>query len=358
MFELNSAGLNWPRGVMILDVLLVPLVVFWSIGHEEYLVSAALGAVFSAVADPGGSYGSRVSRLAVFALIGAGLTAAGFAIGGEAGGWLVLATFGVTLVASLTIMFGLHAAVAALLLNFQFIISLALAYNFHHKHHTSHTWAQVVAWAAGSTLWIALTFIWWLIHRRQDRPQPIAEMPGDTSRHPLTRPVLMYAVLRAAVIAGAGALAFGLNLSHGQWLIFGAFAAMKPRVGPTTVTSTQRLIGALIGAGAAALLLLIPANEHGKTLVSITHGLQVVAIVLMMHAVATFFYNYAIFQAAFVAAVLILVDLLQPGNYGAEGYRLLWTLCGVAMATVVMALAALLARSAAEGPPQPAQQAA
>lgn len=42
VFELNPAGLNWPRGVMILDVALVPLVVFWAIGHEEYLSARCL----------------------------------------------------------------------------------------------------------------------------------------------------------------------------------------------------------------------------------------------------------------------------------------------------------------------------
>ena len=85
VFELNPAGLNWPRAVMMLDVLLVPLVVFWAIGHEEYLLSAVFGVVFATVADPGGGYGTRVSRMAVFALIGAGLTALGLASAGTPG---------------------------------------------------------------------------------------------------------------------------------------------------------------------------------------------------------------------------------------------------------------------------------
>jgi hypothetical protein len=50
------------------------------------------------------------------------------------------------------------------------------------------------------------------------------------------------------------------------------------------------------------------------------------------------------------------VDLKQPSNYGAEGYRVLWTLCGVGMATVAMLLAALLAKHAAKSPQQPASQ--
>ena len=43
VFELNPAGLNWSRAVMVLDIALVPLVVFWAIGHEVYLLSALFG---------------------------------------------------------------------------------------------------------------------------------------------------------------------------------------------------------------------------------------------------------------------------------------------------------------------------
>jgi hypothetical protein len=55
--------------------------------------------------------------------------------------------------------------------------------------------------------------------------------------------------------------------------------------------------------------------------------------------------------------VLTLIDLQQPTDYSAEGYRLLWTLCGVGIGVVVMFLAGLLAkRRGAKAPPQPAKQ--
>jgi hypothetical protein len=260
-FELNPVGVNWPRAVLFLDVALVPLVVFWAIGHEEYLLSALFGVLFAWLADPGGGYGYRASHIAVFALIGAGLTALGFGIGGDAWGWLVLAAFAVTLVAGLAVMFGVHRFVTGTLLNLWFILTLGLAFNFHHYARiTSYTWAQVLAWTGGSALWIAVTFIEWLIRGRQDRPQPIAELPGDTSRRTLTRPVIMFAVIRALVIAGTVALAFGL------------------------------------------------------------------------------------------------VDIPQPSNYSAEGYRVLWTLCGVGIGVLVMLLAGLLAKRTAKAPPQQATQ--
>ncbi len=357
VFELNPAGLNWPRAVLFLDVALVPLVVFAAIGHEEYLLSAVFGVLFAGLADPGGRFGYRASHIAVFALIGAGLTALGFGIGGDGWGWLVLAAFAVTLVAGLAVTLGVRRFVTALLLNLWFVIALGLAFSFHHHAHiTSYTWAQVLAWAGGSALWIAVTFIAWLARGRKDRPQPVAELPGDTSRRKLTRPLIMFAVIRAVALAGTVALAFGLDLSHGYWLPIATMVAMKPSLEQSTLVAVQRLSGALIGAAAAALLLLIPASEHGLRLFAIERVLEVVALVLLMHGAAIRFWNYALYCAAIAAGVLILVDLPQPSNYGAEGYRVLWTLCGVGIGVLVMLLAGLLAKRTAKAPPQQATQ--
>jgi uncharacterized membrane protein YccC len=362
LFEFNSAGLNWFRGVLILDVLLVPLVLFWSIGHEQYLLSAIFGVVFAAVADPGGRYGSRAWRLAVFGLVGAGLTALGYAMRAEPWGWLALAAFGVTLVAGLVIRLGVHAFVAGFLLNIWFVIAQATAVGFHQHPHpithiTNYTWAEVAAWAGGTALWIAVTFVAWLIRgRRDDEPPLVPEVPGDSTPHPLTRPAIMFVVLRAVVLAGTVALAYGLSLSYGHWMSIAAIIAMKPSLGQSTLVAVQRLVGAALGAGVAALLLLIPANEHGLTLLSITHGLDIVAIVLFMHAAAIRFWSFTFFTAAIAAAVLILVDLLQPTNYGAEGYRILWTLYGVGVGVIVMFLAGLLAKRKSRTRQQPAAE--
>ncbi|MGX4735327.1 FUSC family protein [Kitasatospora griseola] len=353
VFKLSPAGINWPRAVMFLDAALVPLLVFWAIGHEQYLFSALFGLLFAGLADPGGGYGHRASHIAVFALIGAGVTALGFGIGADAWGWLVLAAFMVTLVAGLAAAFGVHRFVAALLLNLWFIVTIGLASSFHqHARITSYTWAQVLAWAGGSALWIAVTFLAWLIRGREDRPQPVAELPGDTSRKKLTGPMVMFAVIRAMAIGGTVALAFGLNLSHGYWMPIAAMVAMKPSLGQSTLVAAQRLAGTLIGAVAAALLLLVPASEHGLRLFAVERGLEVVALVLLMHGAAIRFYNYALYSAAIAAGVLVLVDLPQPSDYAAEGYRVLWTLCGVGTGLIVIMLASLLAKRTATSSPR------
>jgi uncharacterized membrane protein YccC len=105
---------------------------------------------------------------------------------------------------------------------------------------------------------------------------------------------------------------------------------------------------------AAALLLLIPTSEHGLRLFAVLRGLEVVALVLLMHGAATRFWNYALYCAAIAAGVLILVDLPQPSDYAAEGYRVLWTVCGAGIGLLVMLLAGLLAKRSAKAPAQPA----
>jgi len=356
VFQLNPAGLIWPRAMMFLDIALVPLVVFWAIGHEEYLLSALFGALFVWLADPGGRYGPRVARMAIYAAIGAGLTALAFGIGGDAWGWLVLAASAVTLVASLAVMFGIRRFATCMLLNIWFILALAVAFGFHHSphHFTQHTWAQTLAWTGGAALWIAVSFVAWLISGRQDQPQPIAELPGDTSRQKLTPPIVMFAVLRTIVIAGTSAIAFGANPSHGVWLVFSAMIAMKPSLEQSTVFAMQRLSGAVIGAVAAILLLLIPASVHGLHLAAVTLGLQAVALVIFAHAAAIRFWNYAVYYSCLSAGILTLMDVLQPTDYSAEGYRVLWVVCGVAIGVLVMLLAGLLAKRGAKAPPQAA----
>ncbi|WP_370357628.1 FUSC family protein [Catenulispora sp. MAP12-49] len=126
---------------------------------------------------------------------------------------------------------------------------------------------------------------------------------------------------------------------------------MKPSLEQATLVAVQRLAGAVIGAVTASLVLLVPASEHGLKLFSVLRGLEIIALILLMHGVAVRFWNYALYSAAIAAGVLILLDLPQPSNYSAEGYRVLWTLCGVGFAVVVMLLAGLFAkRGAAEQP--------
>lgn len=81
-----------------------------------------------------------------------------------------------------------------------------------------------------------------------------------------------------------------------------------------------------------------------------------VALVLLAHGAAVRFWNYAFYCAAIAAGVLVMLDLPNPSNHSAEGYRVLWTLCGVGIAVVVMLLAGLLQKRTPARRSAPASQ--
>ena len=125
VFKLDWKGFNLVRGVLLLAVMLATLAVLHAADQEKYFLTVAFAELFAGVSDPGGQYGYRMSHLAVFGVAGTLLTALGFGIGGDAWGWVVLAAALVTLLGGLTVRFGLHRFIAALLLNIWFVIALS-----------------------------------------------------------------------------------------------------------------------------------------------------------------------------------------------------------------------------------------
>ncbi|MEW1952361.1 FUSC family protein [Terrabacter sp. NPDC080008] len=335
LFTFNRAGLHWGRGLLLLGVTLAPLVVLWVLGKEQYFLAAAFGVIFAAAADPGGRYAYRTSHLTVFVLAGALVTAIGFAMGASAWGWKTLAAFTVTLAAGLAALYGAHRYIAADMLNVWFIVALALASGYVASNTDSPTWAQAVAWTAGSVLWLAVAFLGWLAHRRKERPQPIAELPGDISRRKLTAPLATFAVIRAVAIAITVAIAFGLGLDHADWMPIAAIVAMKPSLEEARTTSEQRLAGAFIGAVLAAVLLSTVANQR---------ALEILIVVCLALGFAVRFANYALYCAAIATAVLLALDLPNPGDLTSEVQRVLFTFLGLAIALIVLVLAGLLAK--------------
>ena len=227
-----------------------------------------------ALSDLGGDYGSRVPRMAIFAVAGALLTALGFGIGGGAWGWVVLAVFVVTVLAGLAVKYGLHRFVAAYLLNVWFIIALGLPTLLSFslpglsKSGLLHAepWQQALAWLVGSAVWIVVTFIMWLARGRVTAPQPVAEIPGDISPRPLTRPIISFAVIRAAAVSATVAIAFGLQLPSAYWMPVAAIIAMKPSLQQSTFVAEQRVAGTVVGAAVAAVaaVVLLAVDNHRR----------------------------------------------------------------------------------------------
>ena len=354
VFEVKWQGFNLRRGA-VLAVVLGLLLIVGVLPHERrYFLSAIFGALFVALSDPGGEYGPRVLRMAAMAGAGALLTALGFGIGGGPWGFVVLAAFVATLLGGLAVKYGLHRFVAAYLLNIWFIIALGLptllSFGFPGAFHSGlihiEPWKQALAWLTGSALWVAYTFIMWLARGRVTTPQPVAEIPGDISPRPLTRPVILFAVIRAVAVSIAVAIAFGLQLPNAYWMPFAAIIAMKPDLQQSTFFALQRVAGTILGAAVAAVVLLAVDNRT---------ALEVIIVVLFALAASIRFVNYAWYTAALAAGLLIAMGVPHPSNFTDEGRRILFTFAGVGIAVIVMFLADLLRKRTAKAVPQAPQ---
>ena len=118
------------------------------------MLTFVFAVLFAALSDPGGTFGYRVQRMALFGVIGALLTALGFGIGGGAWGLVVLAVFVVTLLGGLAVKFGLHRFASGELLTYWFLIAISVPLAY--KPTTSRSapgrrrWPGSSPWRCGS----------------------------------------------------------------------------------------------------------------------------------------------------------------------------------------------------------------
>jgi len=330
VFALNKKGFNLARGLMVVGVLAIPLLVLGVLDKEQYWLSVTFGILFVALSDPGGTYGVRFREMAWVGLVGAFLTGLGFAIGGGPWGWVALAAFLVTFVSGLALKYGVHRFTSTLMLASWFLIAISVPAEEHLTPATSDWSAQALAWLAGSAFWIALTFVAWVARGRKTQASHFPEIPGDMASTTLTRPAVLFSIIRAAAVTFAVAIAFGFHLPNADLMPIATLAAMKGTLDQTTLVAEQRLIGALIGAGIATVFLLSVTNKH---------VLEVVIILLASIAASVRSVNYAIYCSAIAGLVLIATDVSHPTNLSAEVNRVLFTLAGVGIAWLVMLLA-------------------
>jgi len=346
VFALKTKGVNVPRGVAVAGLVLITLVVTSALHQDRYFLSVAFGLLFVALSDPGGKYLPRLSRMAVVGLIGALLTAAGYALGGDAWGFVVLAVFVVTVVSGLAVNVDVHALVAGVLLNVWFVITLSAAAG-QPARGTTHPWNQALAWLIGAGIAIALTTALWLLRDESRRRSWLPEIPDDLPPVKLSRPIVLFVLIRAIAVSGATAIAFGLQLTDADWMPIATLVAMKPTLQQSTLRGIQRLAGTVLGAAIAAVFLVTVTSPR---------ALEEIIIALMGVGVSVYAVNYAFYTAAIAGAVLIALDLPHPSNLAAEGRRIFYTFAGIAIAIVVMFLATLLQkRKAPAAAPQEAK---
>jgi uncharacterized membrane protein YccC len=235
--------------------------------------------------------------------------------------------------------------VAGILLNVWFLIALSAVSGLPARL-TSHPWNQALAWLIGAAIWIAFTFVLWIARGRPSRPSPLPEIPADLPPIKLTRPIVLFVLIRALAVSASVAIAFGLQLTNADWMPVATLIAMKPNLQQSSLRAAQRLIGAILGGGIASVFLVTVTSRH---------ALEEIIIVVMGVGVSIYAVNYALYAAAIAAAVLMALDLPHPTNLDAEGRRIFFTFAGVGIAVVVMFLATLLQKRRATSAPPAAE---
>jgi len=340
LFVINRKGINVPRALVTIGIFFIVLLVVVLVGEEKYWENVTFAALFVGVSDPGGPYGARLRTMTWVALGGAFVTGLGYAIGG--GPWLivVIAAFVITFLCGLTIKFGVHAFSAALLVNSWFLVAIAVPEGHHWHAASSGWWEQALAWLVGAAFFIALTFVGWLVKGRKEQATHFPEISGNTQTA-LTRPVVLFFVIKALAIAIAVAIAFGFSIPNADWMPIATLVATQATLGQAALASEQRFVGALFGALLAALLLFTVDNRR---------ALEIVIVIFATVAAAFRGANYAIYCIFMAAVVLIVDDVSNPTNHSAEGRRVLFTFIGLGIGLVVLVLAGLIKKHSSKTP--------
>jgi hypothetical protein len=335
VFGFDKSKLNWSLGLTVAIAIFIPLVLLALVGQDVYWLSVSFGVLFVGLGDPGGRLATRATYAAVFGVIGAIVTAWAIAVGSA--GWVLvtLSTVVITLATGLVIRFGVRRFVTGSLLTAWFLIAISLPPGFGAAGITLNPWLQALAWLAGAAAWFVLSSIVSAVRRRPERAPLVAELPTDTTGSALTKPVVVYAVLRTLAVSGAVAIAFGFQLPYADWMPLAAQVAMKPNAQQSRLAATQRVVGTALGAVVAIVLLLTVDQKY------VLAGAMVL-LALVGGAFRTA--NYALYTAGIAGTALIALDISDPTNLTNESLRILFTLIGVAIAIAVMALAGALAK--------------
>ena len=339
IFEVDRKGINLLRGLVATAILLIPFVVLAAIGHEKYWLSVSFGALFVALSDPGGPYRVRFETMAAVGLVGTAVTALGFVIGGGPWGIVVVVSVALTFLSGLAIKFGAHTYTAALMLLSWFLVAISVPVAEHVTPAHSRWSEQALAWLVGASLWIALTLVGWLVRGRGAQASRMPEIPGNTGATAITRPVILFSLIRAVAIGIAVAIAFGFHLPNADWMPIAVLVAMKTTLQQAALASEQRIAGAIIGALLATVFLFSIDNIH---------VLEVVIVIAAGFAATFRAANYALYCAAVATTVLIAEDIPHPSNLATEGRRVLFTFLGIAIGLLVLLLAGEIQKRSAK----------
>jgi hypothetical protein len=150
-----------------------------------------------------------------------------------------------------------------------------------------------------------------------------------------------------AAVGAASAVGLGIGLALGFprdfWIVVTILLATRPRIGPTVSSSVMMVVGTIAGATIAAAITLGVSNVY---------VLEVLLLVFGISMFATRGVNLGLVQASFTPFVIILLNLLYPGEWYLAEIRILDVAIGgaIAIATVYVLWLRKLIRDFRERP--------
>lgn len=100
------------------------------------------------------------------------------------------------------------------------------------------------------------------------------------------------------------------DATDAEWMPIATLVAMKTTLEQSSLRGAQRLVGAVLGAAIAAVLL-VTVTSH--------HALEELVILIMGVGIAIRSVNYAFYTAAIAGAVLLAMDLPSSRQPGCRG---------------------------------------
>ena len=328
--------------------MLLPLLVLEVLGRNHVGSNAAvgtlLGVLFVAFCDLGPSLRIRAWAMAAGATLGALLMELGSAIGGS--WWVVVPTLALaTFLSGVLSVYGPVVAQVGVILTIVFAVALG------RDGGPASAVPAALGFIFGGTFFPLLVFVSFLPGML---PHPIGQAskaarvplpptvprPGSIRRSSLVR----FAALRATGVALIAGLAWGAGIPYPQWAPVVVIGSVRPNQMAALRLTTQRVIGTILGAGLADLVL---AWVHDP---SVLAGLAVGGVFMAFTVKDV---NHTFFIFFLTVLTLLLVNIPAPGPTHAA-LRVVTTLIGAAAALGVSWLSAWIEEhsSAAASPPE------
>ncbi|MGH9917387.1 MAG: FUSC family protein [Nitrososphaerales archaeon] len=199
---------------------------------------------------------------------------------------------------------------------------------------------------AGERLWIALLGAFWAlfgawVHRSLASKWKLSTAPktdsgsfGAWAKSYFKVPSSQSDEFRLAAAVGAAsavglAIGLGLGFPRDFWIVVTIVAATRPRIGPTVSSSVMMVMGTIAGATIAAAITLE---------ISDVYVLEVLLLVFGISAFATRGVNFGLVQVSLTPFIIILLNLLYPGEWYLAEIRIVDVAIGgaIAIATVYL----------------------